>query len=66
MEKQKDCEHKNREYIPAEIDNYVVENLVCLDCPNHTRKGGHMSPAFIDNMMYVGDTAKQGTRVDDA
>ena len=32
MEKQKDCEHKNREYIPAEIDNYVVENLVCLDC----------------------------------
>ena len=27
-----------------------------------------MSPAFIDNMMYVGDTPwhKQGTRVDDA
>jgi hypothetical protein len=32
MEKQKDCEHENRLYIPAEIDNYVVENLVCLDC----------------------------------
>ena len=32
MEKQKNCEHKNKEYIPAEIENYVVENLVCLDC----------------------------------
>ena len=30
MEKQKNCEHKNKEYIPAEIENYVVENLVCF------------------------------------
>ena len=32
MEKQKDCEHKNREYIPTEVENYVYENLICLDC----------------------------------
>ncbi len=28
----KNCEHKNREYIPTEVENYVYENLICLDC----------------------------------
>ena len=27
-----ECEHKNKEYIPQEIENNVQENLVCLDC----------------------------------
>lgn len=32
MEKQKNCEHENRIYIPAEFENNVQENLVCSDC----------------------------------
>ena len=32
MEKQKNCEHENKEYIPAEFENNVQENLVCLNC----------------------------------
>lgn len=32
MEKQKNCEHLDKLYIPAEIENNVQENIVCLDC----------------------------------
>lgn len=26
------CEHKNTEWIPAEPENNVVEDMICLDC----------------------------------